>query len=97
MRFRAQLKKEAATLHGQEGELLSIRVRVHPRLLEDLLEALAGADFPINPEIRHGHPDTTVEFPAYETQLPEIRRLVTEAGAGAVEMEIPNVLRTTAS
>ena len=31
----------APALFGQEGELVSLRIVVEPRLLEDLLEALA--------------------------------------------------------
>ena len=38
-------------LFGQEGELVLLRVAVEPRLLEDLLEALARLDFPVNPQL----------------------------------------------
>lgn len=87
---------EPVALHGTEGVLVFVRVRVDPRLLEDLLEALAAADFPINPEIRHAHPQTIVEFPAYESQIPEIRRLVTGAGVGQGDLELANMLRAIA-
>ena len=56
-------------LRGSGGELVLVSVLVDSRLLEDILDALASADFPINPEIRHGYPDTHVEFPAYENQV----------------------------
>ncbi len=67
-------------LRGADGILLAIRISVEPRLLERLLDALAEASFPINPEIRHAAPGkaglrqlTSVEFPAYENRLEEIR------------------------
>ena len=79
-------------LHGADGNLVLVRVRVDERLLEEVLEALAGASFPINPEIRHGHPDTWVEFPAYEKHTAEIRRLIRAAGIRNVEIELANTL-----
>ncbi|MBI3681650.1 MAG: hypothetical protein HY235_14810 [Acidobacteria bacterium] len=66
-------------LHGVEGDLLWIRVTVEAFLLEDLLEALAEAPFPINPEIHHGAelvregpptPAVYVEFPAWRQRIP---------------------------
>jgi hypothetical protein len=83
-------------LRGTEGELVFVRVRVDPRLLEDLLEAIAAADFPINPEIRHGHPFTTVVFPAYVTQVDEIRRLIREAGIWSAELDSASMLQAIA-
>ncbi|HVP45370.1 MAG TPA: hypothetical protein VMT32_02260 [Bryobacteraceae bacterium] len=81
-------------LVGSEGELISVSVTVEPRELEHLLEALAGLDFPINPEIYHdaavvyvGHdgeqrlePSTVVEFPAYAERLPKIRAVLETCG-----------------
>jgi hypothetical protein len=59
-----------------------------PRL-EELLDALAQLEFPINPQIYHNaalicrypdheeiEPTTLVEFPAYENGLPEIHRIL---------------------
>jgi len=69
----------APHLRGAEGILLSIQVSVEPRLLEELLEALADISFPVNPEIHHsasrGHDGrlTMVEFPCYESRLDEAR------------------------
>ena len=80
MKFRPEVELETAALRGLDGELVLVRVKVDSRMLEELLEALASADFPINPEIRHGFPDTVVEFPAYENQLAEIRSLIQRAG-----------------
>ena len=59
-------------LSGPNGELIQVRVSTDPRLLEDLLECLAGVSFPINPSIIHGRP-TVVQFPAYESRLYEVR------------------------
>jgi len=78
------------TLKGAEGELLSIAITVEPRLLERLLDALAGLDFPINPQIYHQaaivhkyadgrqqvQPVTMVEFPAYASRLTEVRAAI---------------------
>ena len=81
-------------LCGSEGELVSISVSVAPRDLEELLEALATLDFPINPQIYHDAalvyryadgreqtvPITLVEFPAYENRLDEVSRAVQAYG-----------------
>ncbi len=78
-------------LCGAEGELLSLRVTVEAFLLEDLLEILAGAPFPINPEIRHHalmetraasqspRPAVHVEFPLWRSQIPTLSDIL--AGA----------------
>lgn len=74
-------------LLSQEGELVLVRVTVEPRSLEELLEALATLSFPVNPEIYHAMPATRVEFPAYESKLAEVRRVLETCGfaRGAVE------------
>ena len=70
-------------LHGTEGELVSVHIRVEPKLLEELLEALAAVPFPVNPEIdhhatilRHGQARRValVAFPAYAGRLEDVRR-----------------------
>jgi hypothetical protein len=77
-------------LETSEGALISVSVSVEPKLLEDLLEALAQLQFPINPQIYHDaalryiyadgreelHPTTLVDFPAYAGRLGEIRRIL---------------------
>lgn len=77
-------------LLGSGGELISISVTVAPRDLEDLLEALAALDFPVNPQIYHDatvvyvdcdgsqhlEASTLVEFPAYGDRVLEIRKLL---------------------
>ena len=81
-------------LLGSEGELVSISVTVEPRDLEELLEALAALDFPINPQIYHDatvvyvdrdgtervEPSTLVEFPAYGGRVEEIRAVLAAYG-----------------
>ena len=64
----------AASLFGSEGELVLLRVTVEPKLLEDLLEALAHLDFPVNPELQHRAAQVVVEFPAYAGKVDEVRR-----------------------
>lgn len=95
MSFSAGLGDESAVLHGADGDLVFVRVRVESRLLEDLLEALARAAFPINPEIRHGFPFTFVEFPAYDGQVDEIRSLLESAGIEA-GLDLLNMLSAIA-
>ena len=65
--------QENPSLSGSEGELVCVSIAVEARYLESLLEALAQADFPINPQIYHDS-ITIVEFPAYAGQLPGLRR-----------------------
>jgi len=81
-------------LRGSEGELVSISVTVEPRDLEDLLEALASLEFPINPQIYHDatvtytaqdgaertEPATVVEFPAYGERVAKIRTVLEASG-----------------
>ena len=78
---------QGPALFGQDGELVSVCVSVEPRLLEDLLEALAALEFPVNPQLYHnanGTADQTaqvsVEFPAYAPQLDKIRGVLARNG-----------------
>ena len=66
-----------ASLSSVEGDLLAVRITVEAFLLEDILEALASAPFPINPEIRHHaametsrgqQPAVHIEFPVWRSQ-----------------------------
>lgn len=79
------------SLCGREGELVSVRVVIEPKLLEELLEALAGVAFPINPEIFHGWP-TTVEFPAYRSRLAEIRQALQKASLPTSNVQVASML-----
>lgn len=87
-------------LHGVEGDLLSVRVTVEAFLLEDLLDALAEAPFPINPEIQHHAgierdgeivPAVHVEFPVWRQRLAELERLIEARGLGA-RISVGNML-----
>jgi hypothetical protein len=60
-------------LFGLEGELVSLRITVEPKLLEDLLEALSSLDFPVNPQLYHRPAQVAVEFPAYSPQVRHVR------------------------
>jgi hypothetical protein len=63
------------SLSSAEGDLVSVSISVEPRRLEALLESLAEASFPINPQIFH-EAVTVVEFPAYGSQLDEVRAVL---------------------
>ena len=67
-------------LFGLEGELVSLRIAVDPKHLEDLLEALALLDFPVNPQLYHRPGQVTVEFPAYSTRVAEVRNAIRQYG-----------------
>lgn len=64
------------------GEMLAAEILSPPRLLEDILEALASATFPIDPEINHSSSGgrTVIGFPLFESQLPILREILLTAG-----------------
>jgi len=68
-------------LFGLEGELVSLRISVDPKHLEDLLEALALLDFPVNPQLYHRPGQVTVEFPAYSTRVAEVSSAIRNYGS----------------
>jgi len=68
-------------IFGQEGELVLLRVAVEPRLLEDLLEALARLDFPVNPQLYH-RPSQVIQLNFPRTH-PEWMRCARHFGAMA--------------
>jgi hypothetical protein len=84
----------SVALSSTEGALVSIAIRVEPRHLESLLEALARLEFPINPQIYHeaeivfldanGDEElvatTLVEFPAYLGRLNDVYRALEAEG-----------------
>lgn len=88
-------------LRGVEGELLSVRITVEEFLLEDLLDALASAPFPINPEIHH-HAELTseegavaavrVELPVWRLRLPDLRSILAAHGFAEAHIEISGML-----
>jgi hypothetical protein len=69
-------------LLGREGELIFLSIATEPKLLEDLLEVLAGLDFPVNPQLYHGQTEVTVEFPAYSGQVERVRDALRDFASG---------------
>ena len=82
-------------LSGSDGELVSVRIGVDPRALEDLLECLSSVSFPVNPEIRHGIP-TLVEFPAWGSRLYEVREALRSFGFESGAMQVQPMLAAIA-
>ena len=52
----------------------------HEEVVGSGIEALAGLSFPVNPQLYHRPGVVYVEFPAYENDLPEVRRLLESSG-----------------
>jgi len=88
MSDRSDYSGVAPALFGLEGELVSLRISVEPRLLEDLLEALARLAFPVNPQLYHKPAHVTVEFPAYSARVDEVRGTLEQCGFSAASLEI---------
>ena len=80
-------------LFGNEGELVMVRVSVEPRHLEELLEALAGLPFPVNPELLHSPGLVMVEFPAYSAHVPEVRAMLHGCGFESQSLDVYGVLQ----
>ena len=80
---------------GIEDELVSLRVSVEPRLLEDLLEALARLDFPVNPRLYHRPLQVTVEFLASSRRVDDVRGALSNHGFSASSLEVTRVLALT--
>ena len=75
-------------LFSLEGELVSLRIAVDPKHLEDLLEALALLDFPVNPQLYHRPGHVTVEFPAYSARLGEVVDAIRNHGFDPETLEV---------
>ena len=84
-------------LSSAEGELVLARIAVDPRLLEELLEALAELDFPVNPQIYHSSPQAVVEFPAYTSRLAEAQDILEKNGFERAMLRVVPVLDSTAA
>lgn len=96
----------SSPLEGREGALVSVSIDVDPRRLESLLETLAQASFPINPQIYHdaevvyryadgreeSETATLVEFPAYAAQLDEVRRVLEAFGFDPRTVNVTDML-----
>ncbi len=94
------------SLSGREGALVSVSIDVDPRDLEELLEALARVEFPINPQIYHnaemvyvqpgGQEEsistTLVEFPAYAGRLEEVREALAAYGFDPESVYVTSML-----
>jgi hypothetical protein len=94
------------TLSSREGALVSVSIKVDPRDLEVLLEALARIDFPINPQIYHdaavvyfyadgserSESATLVEFPAYAGRLEEVRDALAAYAFDPADMQVTGML-----
>jgi hypothetical protein len=79
-------------LFGLEGELVSLRISVEPKRLEDLLEALSSLDFPVNPQLYHRPAQVSVEFPAYSAQVDHVRDALRRNGFNPKSLEVSAVL-----
>jgi len=82
-------------LFGREGELVSLAIAAEPRLLEELLEALAGLDFPVNPQLYHRPVEVRVEFPAYSAQVEQVRLALQSRGFDPESLEVSGILART--
>jgi hypothetical protein len=80
---------------GIEDQLVSLRVSVEPRLLEDLLEALARLDFPVNPQLYHRPTQVTVEFRASSARVDDVRDALSNHGFSGSSLEVSRVLDLT--
>ncbi|HLI85622.1 MAG TPA: hypothetical protein VKV17_17035 [Bryobacteraceae bacterium] len=95
------------TLSSEEGALVSVAIRVEPRRLEALLEALAQVAFPINPQIYHEAEievidphnraateiTTLVEFPAYLARVEDVFRILQLYGFDRRDVLVTGMLR----
>ena len=81
----------ARTLCGKEGDLLLVRIKVEPKLLEELLDCLANLEFPVNPQIYHSKP-TIVEFPAYGPWIDTMHKSLEQKGFPRSQVSVANML-----
>ena len=80
-------------LSPTSGELLAAEIRVSPKHLEEILELLASAPFPINPELDHTAPALTqVRFPIYDSQLESLRDILATAGFAQGLLEVHSLV-----
>jgi hypothetical protein len=79
-------------LFGREGELISLLIATEPKHLEDLLEALALLDFPVNPQLYHRPAEVLVEFPAYSTQVEKVRGALLRQGFASDGIQVSRPL-----
>jgi len=77
-----------SAIRGRDGDLVSVRIPTDVRHVEDLLEVLATAGFPVNPQLHHRVSDVVVEFPAWEYQVPQLRAHLDAGGFAADAIQI---------
>lgn len=58
------------------ADLLLISISIPPRDVEHVLDALARLPHAINADLKYAEWQTTVEFPAYRSWLPELRAML---------------------
>ncbi len=87
----------AVALFGRQGKLVSLSIAAEPRLLEDLLEALAGLDFPVNPQLYHRPAQVSVEFPAYSAQVEQVREALRGNGFDPASLHVNGIWAGTAA
>jgi len=63
----------SSAIQGRDGKLVSVRIPSDVRHVEDLLEILATAGFPVNPQLYNRPSGVLVELPAWECQVPWLR------------------------
>jgi hypothetical protein len=94
------------SLRGTEGELVSVRITVEPRLLERLLDVLAELSFPINPQLYHDaavvyvgpdggrrfEPAAVIEFPAWRGRVRDMEQALTRAGFDSAWLSVKDML-----
>ncbi|MGB6943178.1 MAG: hypothetical protein WBE37_12325 [Bryobacteraceae bacterium] len=63
--------------------------------MEDLLEVLAALDFPVNPQLYHRPAQVVVEFPAYSSQVKQVRDALMGQGfdVGGIQVSRPLTVR----
>ena len=106
MSVRPSTRNEVVSLGGIEGRLISVTITVEARDLEDLLEALAQVEHPINPQIYHQaaavyryadgrevcEPTTAVDFPAYLSWVSGVRRVLRSYGFDPARVYVSEML-----
>jgi hypothetical protein len=69
------------------ADLLLVSIAIPPRDVEHLLDALAKLPYPINAGLKYEEWQTTVEFPAYRSWLPDIRAMLENRGFNAARLK----------
>jgi len=78
----------SSAIRGHDGDLVSVRIPTDVRHVEDLLEVLATAGFPVNPQLYHRVSNVMIEFPAWEYQLPPLRAHLDASGFAGNAIQI---------